>query len=57
MKLTTVLAVIVPTLIGAMAFFPFHNQPDAFHTEAEMAYFRGHQITKSPAPSPTPTTT
>ena len=42
MKFTTVLAVVVPTLIGAMAFFPLHNQPEAFHTEAELAYFRQH---------------
>lgn len=40
MKLTTVLAIAVPTLIGAMALFPLQNQQGTFHTEAELAYFR-----------------
>jgi len=52
MKLTAVLAIALPTLIGTVALFPLQNQPDTFHTEAELAYFRSRTSPLTPHSSP-----
>jgi hypothetical protein len=44
MKKTTLLALAVPAFAGALAFFPVDNQKNTFHTEAELAFFRQHNI-------------
>ncbi len=40
MKKFTLLALVVPPLVAALAFFPVENQANKFHSEAEIAYFR-----------------
>ncbi|MDO8368531.1 MAG: multiheme c-type cytochrome [Saprospiraceae bacterium] len=40
MKKSTLLAIVVPSIVVTLAFFPFENQANKFHSEAEMAYFR-----------------
>jgi len=42
MKLTTLLALTLPAAVGVLAFFPVENKNTAFHTQAELAYFRQH---------------
>jgi hypothetical protein len=42
MKKTTLLALTVPAFAGALAFFPIENQKLAFHSEAELAFFKTH---------------
>ncbi|MBN8680138.1 MAG: hypothetical protein J0M29_18080 [Chitinophagales bacterium] len=44
MKKATLLALIAPPLVGALSLIPIDNQPDKFHSEAEIATFR-KQIT------------
>ncbi|GAB4486394.1 MAG: hypothetical protein OHK0019_00010 [Saprospiraceae bacterium] len=44
MKKTILLALAVPAFAGALAFFPVDNQKNTFHTEAELAFFRQHNI-------------
>ena len=55
MKKFTLLALVVPPVVAALAFFPVDNQGNKFHSEAELASFRqltfsGQQpaITRSP---------
>lgn len=42
MKKSTLLALIAPPLIGALSLLPIDNQPNTFHTEAEITYFKQH---------------
>lgn len=52
MKLTALFAVALPLLIGAVAIFPYQNQPDTFHSEEELAQFRSHIAARSSLHAP-----
>jgi hypothetical protein len=49
MKKFTLLAVLLPAVIAFLAFFPVKNKNHAFHTEAELAYFRQHKLNQDGA--------
>lgn len=52
MKISTVLVLLLPTLVGALSFFPLKNERAVFHSEAERALFRAH-LTAYSHPLPT----
>ncbi len=52
MNKITLLALIIPTIVGALAFFPVNNDKEAFHTEVELTYFKSRNLALSDIKSP-----
>ena len=48
MKRSTLLVLLVPPVVAALAFFPVENQSDKFHSESELALFRSMANSRQP---------